>query len=122
GGTSQVTDAEKLWTLCAETLRRRVSEATWMTWFDAVRPQGMEGDVLVLAVPSSLAKEKIEGRYLETMRNVMTDAVGLDVPIRLEVRTGAVPADGGSTLLSGNDWSRPLGGEGEGVASPRGEG
>jgi len=118
-----VSDAEKLWTLCTETLRRRVSEATWMTWFDAVRAQGMEGDTLVLAVPSSLAKEKIEGRYLETIRNVMADAVGLDVPIRLEVRTTAVASDGGTTLLSGNDWSRPLGVDGGGAASPlRGEG
>ncbi|HEV2368846.1 MAG TPA: chromosomal replication initiator protein DnaA, partial [Acidimicrobiales bacterium] len=113
-----MTDAEKLWTVCADALRQQVSEATWMTWFDAVRPKTVDGDTLVLTVPSSLAKEKIEGRYLEAVRNLMSDAVGVDVPIRLEVRTTPAPNDGGTTLLSGSDWSRPMGGGEEGSRSP----
>ena len=101
-----MTDAEKLWTICSDALRHQVSDATWMTWFEAVRPETVEGDTLVLAVPSSLAKEKIEGRFQELIRHVMLDAVGLDLAIRLVVRTSE--GEAGSTLLSGNDWTRAL--------------
>ncbi|HEX5268767.1 MAG TPA: chromosomal replication initiator protein DnaA [Acidimicrobiales bacterium] len=103
-----MTDAEKLWTICADTLRQEMSDATWMTWFEAIRPEGMEGETLVLAVPSSLAKEKIEARHLQMISHAMLDAVGFDVPIRLQVRTGAGREEGGTTLLSGNDWSQAL--------------
>ncbi|HET6963594.1 MAG TPA: chromosomal replication initiator protein DnaA [Acidimicrobiales bacterium] len=103
-----MTDAEKLWTICADSLRQQMSDATWMTWFEAIRPEGMEGDTLVLAVPSSLAKEKIEARHLQMIRHTMLDAVGLDVPIRLQVRTVVAAEAGGTTLLSGNDWSQAL--------------
>jgi chromosomal replication initiator protein len=112
-----VTDAEKLWTVCSDVLRQQVSEATWMTWFEAVRPESFEDDTLVLAVPSSLAKEKIEGRYLDLVRHVMVDAVGMDIAVRLEVRTatdsGGEGGGAGASLLSGQDWGRPLAGRGE---------
>ena len=107
-----MSDAEKLWTVGSELLRTQVSEATWMTWFEGIRAVALDGDTLVLAVPSSLAKERIEGRYLEMVRNVMLDAVGRDVPLRLEVRTSLPSPDetlhAGSLLASGQDWSRPL--------------
>jgi len=108
-----VTEAEKLWTVCSELLRHHVSEAAWMTWFEGVRPLDMEGETLVLAVPSSLAKERIEGRYIDMVHNVMLDAVGRDVPIRLDVQalTASNHEDlhrGGSLLAAGNDWSRPV--------------
>ena len=115
-----MTDAEKLWTVCSDVLRQQVSEATWMTWFESVRPEGIEDETLVLAVPSSLAKEKIEGRYLDMVRHVMVDAVGTDMAVRLEVHTGtgweaeAATRDSagaaGASLLSGQDWGRPLAG------------
>ncbi|HZU74058.1 MAG TPA: chromosomal replication initiator protein DnaA [Acidimicrobiales bacterium] len=106
-----VSDAESLWTECSELLRRQVSDGVWRTCFDGIRPVSSDGDSLVLAVPNSLAKERIEGRFLELVRNAMVDTAGRDVPIRLEVRTSAAVLDdpaAGTTLLSGADWSHPL--------------
>jgi chromosomal replication initiator protein len=102
-----MSDADTLWTTCSALLRQQVSEATWMTWFDGIRALRTEGDTLVLAVPSSLAKERLEGRYLEMVRNVMLDAAGRDVPVRVEVRTSAADNTPAGTLVGGADWSHP---------------
>ena len=70
-----VTNAERLWMMCAEALRSQVSEATWKTWFDGVRAIDADDDHLVLAVPNSLVKERIEHRYLPLVRDVLADDI-----------------------------------------------
>ena len=104
-----MTDASGLWTSCSDLLRQQVSDATWLTWFEAIRPIQVDGEALVLAVPSSLVKERIEGRYLEMVRDAVLDVSGRDTPIRLEVHTAA-QGDGGTqqaSLLSESAWNRP---------------
>src|SRR5947209_7826422 len=82
-----VTEAQHLWTQCSALLRAQVSDATWRTWFEAVHPVAVEDGTLVLAVPSALAKERIEGRYSGLVRDVMSDATGDELPVRFDVRT-----------------------------------
>ena len=104
-----VTDPSGLWTSCSDLLRQQVSDATWLTWFEAIRPINVDTDALVLAVPSSLVKERIEGRYLEMVRDAVLDVSGRDTPIRLEVHTAPVetgPSERAS-LLSESAWNRP---------------
>ena len=104
-----MTDASGLWTSCSDLLRQQVSDATWLTWFEAIRAIKVDSDTLVLAVPSSLVKERIEGRYLEMVRDAVLDVSGRDTPIRLEVHTA--PLDDGrdqrASLLSETGWNRP---------------
>jgi chromosomal replication initiator protein len=80
-----------------------------LTWFEAIRPMQVDSDALVLAVPSSLVKERIEGRYLEMVRDAVRDVSGRDTPILLEVHTAA--GDNGASdqagLLSEAAWNRP---------------
>jgi chromosomal replication initiator protein len=80
-----------------------------LTWFEAIRPMQVDSDALVLAVPSSLVKERIEGRYLEMVRDAVLDVSGRDTPILLEVHTAA--GDNGASdqagLLSEAAWNRP---------------
>jgi chromosomal replication initiator protein len=68
-----VTNAAELWKSCSELLRVQVSEATWLTWFDALRPVTIDADTLVLAAPSSLVRERIRGRYLAMVEDVATE-------------------------------------------------
>ncbi len=102
-----VTEAQRLWTLCSTALRTQVSEATWRAWFDTIHPVAVDNDTLVLAVPSALAKERIEGRYLSLVRDVLTDSTGADLPIRLDVQTAPAEDLGGSSLLGGVGWDQP---------------
>ena len=89
----QVSEAQELWTRCSTALRTQVPEAAWKTWFEAIDPIGLDQGTLVLAVPSVLAKERIEGRYLAQVQQAMHSACGAQLPIRLDVRARPAPAD-----------------------------
>ena len=58
-----VDQAGPLWTACADVLREQVSEAVWLTTFSAVEAVTVQDGSLVLAVPSTVVKERIEQRY-----------------------------------------------------------
>ena len=102
-----VTNAEQLWIVCSGALKSQVSEATWKTWFDGIRPVSADDTSLVLSVPSSLVKERLENRYLPLVSDVLADATGVPRAIHLDVRTDSVTGDdaGPSGLLGGNDWT-----------------
>jgi chromosomal replication initiator protein len=80
-----------------------VSEATWLTWFDALKPVTVDADTLVLAAPSSLVRERIRGRYLAMVEDVATEVSRSRLNIELLVEppdSAAVaepPAPGGAT-------------------------
>lgn len=79
--------ADTLWTTCAELLREQVSEAVWLTTFSAVEPLVLDGDHLVLAVPSTVVKERIETRYLPVVQGALADAGRAEVSLEILVRT-----------------------------------
>ena len=83
----QVDDAEVLWKACADALREQVSEAVWLTTFNGVEPQTLDGDHLHLGVPSSVVRERIEGRYLPLIRGALADAGSPHVDVVITVRT-----------------------------------
>ena len=106
-----MTNAERLWILCSQALRTQVTEATWRAWFEGVTPVRSDDRSLVLGVPSSLAKERIEARYLPLIRDVLTDATGMDLDVDVEIVVGAAPdrdqpdnRDGG--LLGRHGWEQ----------------
>ena len=100
-------EAQRLWDECAGILRAQVSEPVWLTSFEAARAVRLEDGVLTLAVPSFLAKERIEGRYLSLVRDALTEIGAANVELALEIApsepepqwtvappTAARPADG----------------------------
>jgi len=103
-----VNDAEILWTACAEMLREQVSEAVWLTSFNGTRAVRLENQTLVLGVPSSVVRERIEVRYLTLVRSALADAGGADLELVLEVHT-----DGAANQDADSD-ERPLKGAASG--------
>jgi chromosomal replication initiator protein len=83
----QVDDAEILWTACAEMLRDQVSEAVWLTSFNGTKAVRLENQTLVLGVPSSVVRERIELRYLTLVRSILADVGGGDLELAIEVHT-----------------------------------
>jgi chromosomal replication initiator protein len=83
----QVDDAEILWTACAGMLREQVSEAVWQTTFAGARGQRCDSHVFVLAVPSSVVRERIEGRYLTLVESSLADVGGGARDLVIEVHT-----------------------------------
>jgi chromosomal replication initiator protein len=124
----QVDSAEVLWKACADVLREQVSEAVWLTSFNEVQPLALDGGTLVLAVPSSLVKDRIETRYLPVVKGALADAgASHDVELLLQVRTndseldealGDAAADPFGELLDARPADEPFGGMPAPVAAP----
>ncbi|HVN51725.1 MAG TPA: chromosomal replication initiator protein DnaA [Acidimicrobiales bacterium] len=92
----QVDDAEILWTACAGMLREQVSEAVWQTTFAGARGLRTDAHVFVLAVPSSVVRERIEGRYLTLVESSLADVGGGSRQLLIEVHTTANDGDLGA--------------------------
>jgi chromosomal replication initiator protein len=84
-------DAEQLWTHAAELLRSQISDAAWRTCFQGVRAVVAEDGCLRLFVPSTLARARIEDRYLTLVRDVVATTVGLPVPVVVDVAIESAP-------------------------------
>jgi chromosomal replication initiator protein len=79
--------AEDLWMACRDELRPQVSDASWMTWFASVEPITLEERELVLAVPNAVVKERLESRFLPTLREAVTRIEGRPLDVELVVHS-----------------------------------
>jgi chromosomal replication initiator protein len=88
-----VVSEERLWNSCVGVLRTRVPEAAWQSCFGVARPLALEGSCLVLSVPSVLARQRIEARYLDVLRATLEEVGGASYDVRLEVNPEARAED-----------------------------
>jgi chromosomal replication initiator protein len=87
----------------------QVSEATWRTWFEGLQPLSLDATTLVLTVPSTNVRERLEGRYLAMVEDAVAEAAGQRLAVQLVVKApGAPAADPVDDLppLSENDLSK----------------
>ncbi|MDP1819400.1 MAG: chromosomal replication initiator protein DnaA [Acidimicrobiales bacterium] len=78
-------EAQRLWDECAGILRAQVSEPVWLTSFEAARAVSLDNELLTLAVPSFMSKERIEGRYLSLVRDSLTEMGAGHLQLVIEV-------------------------------------
>ena len=71
-----VTDAERLWKACVDSLRGSMSEATWKAWFDQTCPDFRDDITLTVGAPSSVVKQRLEERFSDDLEGVIADTVG----------------------------------------------
>lgn len=90
GRFEQVADSQHLWMTCRESLRAQVSDAVWQSTFEHIRELEGDHEVLRLAVPSNLVKDRIEGRYLGLVEDVLRE---LGENRRIEIEVQALPGD-----------------------------
>ena len=90
--TTQVSDAQHLWNAAAQILRAQVSEAVWHSTFSDARPVNLDGALLVVAVPSSLVKERVQGRYEAMVRDALSEVGFPGVELFIEVMPDEVEA------------------------------
>jgi chromosomal replication initiator protein len=114
-----MSDAQRLWTTCAALLRAEVSDLVWHTAFEGVRAADYDGHVLTLGVPSTLAKERIEGRYLGLVRNALIEAGAAEAQLRLQIDSAEPPQLWTVPRPSDRPLS-PVGGPGAGTGGPGG--
>lgn len=78
-----------MWTTAASFLRAQVSEAVWLTTFSDVNAVAIDDDRVILSVPSSLIRERIEGRYKSMVEAALKDAGAEERRVLIEVITEA---------------------------------
>ena len=84
-------EAHRLWDTCAELLRAQVSEVVWAAAFAAVQPVDYDGHTLTLGVTSTLAKDRIEGRYLGLVLDALEEAGQPHAKLRLQLYNAEPP-------------------------------
>lgn len=83
-------EADQLWTSCLSALREQIPEATWVSCFQPTVAVTIDDDLLVVAVPSSLVKERIEGQWLDLVTRSLSDLGAADIHLDFQVRPEAV--------------------------------
>ena len=66
-----------------------MSDAVWRSTFQDITEIDVEDDILRLAVPSAMVKDRVEGRYLSLVEDIVRDTCGQRLSILLEVRPNA---------------------------------
>jgi chromosomal replication initiator protein len=92
-----VTEAQQLWKDCSVALQSQVSEATWKAWFADIRPVAVVNGTLVLAVPSTVVRDRLDGRFQALLRDALTDTTGRDYPVRFDIQLEELDTDPGGT-------------------------
>ena len=99
-------EAERLWSACTEALRCHVPESTWKTCFHSTSAVALSDHSLVVAAPSSLVKERLEGRWAglvtTTLNQLGVGEVALEVQVRPDVGPNELfPGAGGGDATAG---------------------
>jgi chromosomal replication initiator protein len=113
--TTQVSEAQHLWNAAAQVLRAQVSEAVWHSTFSDARPTSLDSGQLVMAVPSTLVKERIQGRYEAMVRDALAEVGVPGVELHIEVLPDSLPSaaeldaiDGFDSLLGAPAEATPM--------------
>ncbi len=106
--------AEDLWHQGASQLRSRLGDGVWQMWLREVEPLGLQSGVLTLAVPSALARQRIDASYAEVIQDVLCEAGGLEIEVDLVVQTA--PREEVDSPTTGTLFSSS--GEGSGQEPP----
>ena len=72
-----------LWERSVPDLRARLSEANFTAWFSQTRPDALDGETFVLAVPSAFVRDWIQGRYTNDIRAALSNAAGRPLSVAL---------------------------------------
>jgi chromosomal replication initiator protein len=80
-----VNDTESMWILCSEALREQVSDAIWQAYLSGITPLSIEESEIVLGVPNTLIRDRVESRFLGLIQDTVTGTVGRDLAVQLEV-------------------------------------
>ena len=81
-------DARGAWSYAVSRAREELPETTVVMWFSDVRPFDLHDDVLMLAVPSQLVKERLQHNHLSLIEEAVAHGVGRPLKIDFTIEEG----------------------------------
>lgn len=86
---------QQVWEKCLVTIKAAISEQSFKTWFEPIRPVRLEDNVLTIQVPNKFFYEWIEEHYLDVLRQCIKHELGKSgrleyfIPMEKQTRTSA---------------------------------
>jgi len=94
--------ARDAWSNVLTRAREELPETTLVMWFSDVRATTLDANVLTLAVPSTLVRERLQHNHLSLIEDAAAAACGRPVKIEFEIEEGLRPIrdDGAAEVYS----------------------
>jgi chromosomal replication initiator protein len=93
---AQLDAVHDVWMTCQDMLRQRLSAFTWQTLVACLEPVAITEDRLVLRVPNTYVRDRLQERYAALLSSVASATLRRAVDIALEVDPGPRPSLGSS--------------------------
>lgn len=84
-----------VWNACLSIIRREVTEQSYKTWFEPIRPIRIQEDTLVLQVPNRFFYEWLEEHYLQVLKQAIRQVIGPKAQLEY-------------TYIKEDPWQRPV--------------
>jgi len=84
-------NATFLWESCATAIKSQVSEVVWQVTFSSVIPVEIKNDCLIIQVPSTVVRDRIEGRYKKLVSETLSEISDDQFNIAVNVVTEPLP-------------------------------
>ncbi|HCV35726.1 MAG TPA: chromosomal replication initiator protein DnaA [Acidimicrobiaceae bacterium] len=78
-------NAAQLWESCATAIRAQVSDVVWQMTFSSAKPISLEDDTLILTVPSTVVKHRIEGRYDRLIHDAVAEVSDNQLKLLIQI-------------------------------------
>jgi len=88
-------ESATIWAACSEAIQLQVSDVVWQMNFKSATALNVTNEELVVSVPSTVVRDRIDGRYREIVQAALTELSDGKLKLRFEVVTD-------STLLDTN--------------------
>ena len=69
-------DCQMVWDSCLRTIKKNVSQQSYKTWFDPIRPVQLEQQVLTIQVPNKFFYEWLEENYVQLLKQCIRQELG----------------------------------------------
>ena len=101
-----------LWIKTISYLEKQLSVPEYAAWIETIHPISFRDNELILSVPSGLAREKVEQKYLDLLRFSFSKTVGKDISdlkVILSVDNYPPISQNPTPILvsQSSDWEKP---------------
>ena len=79
-------NATVLWEACAAAIQSQVSDVVWQMTFTAAQPVTADDETLVVSVPSTLIRDRIEGRYHTVVHSAVAEVSDDQLTLQIVIR------------------------------------
>ncbi len=81
-----VVGADEVWGQVANQLKEMVADGVWQSTFSQVKAIDLVNDIIVLSVPNSIVREKLEGTYRGLVEAAVAQACDTTLTVQIDLR------------------------------------